>query len=99
MWWGCTGTDSRRTAPSPPVVAGEGGGTPCGFPGGSPDGSVGPAVAAPGVIQWPNQRRRAPEHLKDYVLGDGVGTTEPSGGSWRGRLFQGILGTRWLPVV
>ena len=44
------------------------------------------AVAAPGGIQRPNRRRRAPEYFKDYVLGDGVvrGRLNPQAGAvWR----------------
>ena len=71
--------------PLAPVAAEEeGGGTPVGSPGGppapadssapadSPDGAIGPAVATPGEIQRPTRRRRAPEHLRDYVSGEGV---------------------------
>ena len=62
--------------PLAPVVADEGTprGSPAGspVPAGSPDGAVGPAAVAPRGAQRPNRQRRAPEHLKDYVSGDGV---------------------------
>ena len=35
-------------------------------------GAVGPVVATPGRCQQPTRRRRAPEHLRDYVSGEGV---------------------------
>ena len=59
------------------VDAEEGGGTPCGSPGGSPapagspGGAVSPVVATPRRIQRPTRGRRAPDHLRDYVSGDG----------------------------
>ncbi|KAK0141568.1 hypothetical protein N1851_021279 [Merluccius polli] len=60
---------------APAVAEEEGAGTgappaPAGSP--APDGAAGPAVATPGRIQRPTRRRRPPEHLRDYVSGEGA---------------------------
>ena len=69
--------------PLAPVVAGEGGGTPRGSPGGFPapagfpDGAVGPAVAAPGGVQRQGPGWTLEGLCTMYLVMGSLGTTDP----------------------
>ena len=80
VWWYCTRTDSRRTAPLPRWLLAKAAEllvTPRQAP--LPTLRTGPQALQsqlqappPRGVRRPNRRRRAPGHLKDYVTGDGV---------------------------